>query len=112
MTSRVMPASICGCRRWAGLYAWEFEREGRPLNVRVEGQFTTNSVPLILDAARAGLGLSACPATRSSGWWQRRARPGAGRLVPALSRLPSLLSKPAACRPCLCPAVEALRHRG
>ncbi|MBB3977567.1 DNA-binding transcriptional LysR family regulator [Rhizobium azooxidifex] len=44
-----------------GLYAWEFERDGRPLNVRVEGQFVCNDVPMIIDAAVGGLGLTCLP---------------------------------------------------
>jgi DNA-binding transcriptional LysR family regulator len=41
-----------------GLYAWEFEKYGRALNVRVEGQLVLNYIPLVLDAATAGLGLA------------------------------------------------------
>ncbi|MEW9307237.1 LysR family transcriptional regulator [Labrys neptuniae] len=44
-----------------GLYAWEFEKNGRPLNVRVEGQFTCNDVLLIINAASNGLGLACLP---------------------------------------------------
>lgn len=44
-----------------GLYAWEFERDGRPLNVRVDGQFICNDVPMIIDAALQGLGLACLP---------------------------------------------------
>lgn len=44
-----------------GLYAWEFERDGRPLNVRVEGQFTSNDVSLLMDAALNGRGLVCLP---------------------------------------------------
>lgn len=44
-----------------GLYAWEFERDGRPLNVRVDGQFICNDVPMIIDAALDGLGLVCLP---------------------------------------------------
>lgn len=40
-----------------GLYAWEFGKDGRPLNVRVEGQFTSNDSDLLVDAALAGRGL-------------------------------------------------------
>ncbi|SOC14473.1 LysR family transcriptional regulator [Rhodobacter maris] len=40
-----------------GLYAWEFEKDGRPLTVRVEGQFTTNDPELALHAALDGRGL-------------------------------------------------------
>ena len=41
-----------------GLYAWEFEKDGRALNVRVEGQLVFNTGPLMLKAASAGLGLA------------------------------------------------------
>lgn len=44
-----------------GLYAWEFWKDGQPLNVRVEGQFTCNDVPMIVDAACRGLGLTCLP---------------------------------------------------
>jgi DNA-binding transcriptional LysR family regulator len=44
-----------------GLYAWEFEREGREINVRVEGQFTFNTSGLIRKAVRAGYGLASIP---------------------------------------------------
>lgn len=44
-----------------GLYAWEFEKDGRPLNVRVEGQLTFNSTDLILRAALAAMGLAYLP---------------------------------------------------
>ncbi|MFD1613316.1 LysR family transcriptional regulator [Sphingomonas tabacisoli] len=43
---------------FGGLYAWEFEKDGRELRVRVDGQFTSNDVPLILEAARGGTGLA------------------------------------------------------
>lgn len=44
-----------------GIYAWEFARDGRPLNVRVEGQFICNDVRMIIDAAVDGLGLTCLP---------------------------------------------------
>ncbi|HKU05721.1 MAG TPA: LysR family transcriptional regulator [Bradyrhizobium sp.] len=40
------------------LYAWEFEKNGRELNVRVEGQLVFNSAGLLLDGALKGLGLA------------------------------------------------------
>ena len=40
------------------LYAWEFEKNGRELNVRVEGQLTFNSAGLILEGALKGFGLA------------------------------------------------------
>ena len=44
-----------------GLYAWEFEKDGRALNVRVEGRFTANEPELLVDAALAGAGLCCLP---------------------------------------------------
>lgn len=43
------------------LYAWEFEKGGRELRVRVEGQLTFNSAVPILNAALDGLGLALVP---------------------------------------------------
>jgi len=40
-----------------GLFVWEFEKRGRELNVRVDGQFVFNTSTLILQAGLAGLGL-------------------------------------------------------
>jgi DNA-binding transcriptional LysR family regulator len=45
-------------RTIGGIYAWEFEKGGRELKVRVEGQVTFNDARLIIKAARAGLGLA------------------------------------------------------
>lgn len=44
-----------------GLYAWEFEKDGREINVRVDGQFTFNTSRLIGMAVRAGHGLASVP---------------------------------------------------
>lgn len=44
-----------------GLYAWEFERNGHEIRVRVEGQLTLNSLPQRIDAAENGLGLAYVP---------------------------------------------------
>lgn len=43
---------------YGGLYAWEFERNGRALNVRVEGQVIVNDIALALQAARDGVGIA------------------------------------------------------
>jgi DNA-binding transcriptional LysR family regulator len=40
-----------------GLYVWEFEKAGREMNVRVDGQLVFGAAALILTAARAGFGL-------------------------------------------------------
>jgi DNA-binding transcriptional LysR family regulator len=39
-------------------YAWEFEKRGRELRVRVDGQLIFNRMPPMLNAARAGFGLA------------------------------------------------------
>lgn len=44
-----------------GLHIWDFERDGRPLNVRVDGQMVFNTSPNIVDAALAGLGIAWLP---------------------------------------------------
>ncbi len=41
-----------------GLYPWEFERDGRELRVRVEGQLAFNNATMMLQAAIAGFGLA------------------------------------------------------
>lgn len=46
---------------YGGLFAWEFEKRGRELKVRVEGQFVFNNLALRLDAALAGFGLAYLP---------------------------------------------------
>lgn len=46
---------------FGGLYAWELEKHGRELNVRVDGQFTSNDARMIIRAARTGLGIAFVP---------------------------------------------------
>lgn len=44
-----------------GLYAWEFEKKGHPLNVRVEGRLTFNNTRHVIAAALDGFGLACVP---------------------------------------------------
>jgi DNA-binding transcriptional LysR family regulator len=44
-----------------GFYPWEFEKDGRVLNVRVQGQLAFNNARLILRAAEAGFGIGFVP---------------------------------------------------
>lgn len=46
---------------YGGLYVWEFERRGRPLNVHVEGPLIFNTSPPIVEAALAGMGIAFLP---------------------------------------------------
>jgi DNA-binding transcriptional LysR family regulator len=45
----------------SGLYAWEFEKKGHELRVRVEGQIVVTTAPALVTAALAGLGLAYVP---------------------------------------------------
>jgi DNA-binding transcriptional LysR family regulator len=64
---------------YGGLYAWEFEKNGRELKVRVEGQLVLNSTGLMLDAALAGSGLAYLPED------QVQAHLASGRLIRVLA---------------------------
>ncbi|MGH7917761.1 MAG: LysR family transcriptional regulator [Candidatus Binataceae bacterium] len=44
-----------------GLYAWEFEKGGRELRVRVDGQLTYSTTAQMLNAALAGVGVAYVP---------------------------------------------------
>ncbi|MBY5818719.1 LysR family transcriptional regulator [Rhizobium leguminosarum] len=46
---------------YGSVYAWEFEKDGRELRVRVEGQLVFNNIALRLNAVLAGLGLAYMP---------------------------------------------------
>ena len=43
------------------LYAWEFEKDGQALRVRVDGQVTFNNSYAMIDAALSGLGIAYVP---------------------------------------------------
>jgi len=96
-----------------GLYAWEFEKDGHELKVRVDGQLVFNALPPILNAALASFGLAFLP--------QEMVRPhiAAGRLVTMLEDwtppfpgyhlyYPSRRQQ----SPAFALLVEALRYRG
>jgi len=46
---------------YGGLYAWEFEKDGRELKVRVDGQLVFNSIFPVLNASLSGSGLAYLP---------------------------------------------------
>ncbi len=46
---------------WGGFYAWEFEKDGRELRVRVDGQLSFNSAIAQVDAAVQGYGITYVP---------------------------------------------------
>jgi DNA-binding transcriptional LysR family regulator len=45
-------------RSSGGLLVWEFEKDGQEINVRVEGQITLDSMPLVMEAVRAAHGIA------------------------------------------------------
>jgi DNA-binding transcriptional LysR family regulator len=61
-----------------GLYAWDFEKDGESLNVRVDGQTVFNNTFLMLQAALDGMGLAYLPLDVIE------PHVAAGRLVPVL----------------------------
>jgi DNA-binding transcriptional LysR family regulator len=96
-----------------GLYAWEFEKDGRELKVRVEGQLTFNNSALCLKAALDGFGLAFLPEDRAKTHLRE------GRLVRVLADwcapfpgfhlyYPSRRQQ----SPAFALLIEALRHRG
>ncbi len=61
-----------------GLYAWDFEKDGQEINVRVGGQTTFNNTFLMLQAALDGMGFAFVPLDIMHPHIE------AGRLVPVL----------------------------
>jgi DNA-binding transcriptional LysR family regulator len=95
-----------------GLYVWEFERRGRELKVRVEGQLVFNNIALRRDAVLAGFGLAYLPEDQVQPYLDD------GRLIRVLDDwcppfsgyhlyYPSRRQR----RPALALLVEALRYR-
>jgi len=96
-----------------GLYAWEFERDGRELRVRVDGPLVFNSTRLAIEAAIAGFGL-ACVMQE-----QAAAEVAAGRLArvlddwcPPFSGYHLYYPSRRQLSPAFALLVEALRYRG
>ena len=98
--------------RTAGLYAWEFEKGGYELKVRVDGRLVFCGATQMLDAALGGFGLACVP--------QDLAQPHlvAGRLkrvladwCPAYPGYHLYYSNRRHCSPAFAVVVDALRHR-
>jgi DNA-binding transcriptional LysR family regulator len=87
-----------------GLYAWEFEKAEREMNVRVDGQLVFGASALLLTAARGLRPRLSDRRTDSRRPEKRPSGPRARRLVPALFRIPPLLPKPSSADASLRPA--------
>ena len=88
-----------------GLYAWEFGRDGRDLNVRVDGPLILNDVPMILNAATEGIGIACVMEDQVERYLK------SGKLVrvledwvSAIFRISLVLSRPTSIAARLCPA--------
>lgn len=95
-----------------GLYAWDFEKNGQALNVRVDGQTVFNNTFLMLQAALDGLGLAYVP------FDLMKPHIDSGRLIPVLEdwwpQFPGYHLYYASRRqisPALALVIEALRYR-
>jgi DNA-binding transcriptional LysR family regulator len=98
---------------YGSIYAWEFEKRGRALNVRVEGQLVFNNIALRVNAALAGLGLAYLSED------QVREHVAEGRLVrvlgdwcPPFSGYHLYYPSRRQAAPAFALLVEALRYRG
>ena len=64
VTPQELTAHNCANLRMAtygGLYAWEFAKDGKELQVQVQGQMIFNTTPQMLTAALQGYGLACVP---------------------------------------------------
>jgi DNA-binding transcriptional LysR family regulator len=98
---------------YGGVYAWEFEKRGRELKVRVEGQLVFNNVALRMNAVLAGCGLAYLPED------QVRTHLADGRLIrvledwcPPFSGYHLYYPSRRQLTPAFALLVEALRYRG
>jgi DNA-binding transcriptional LysR family regulator len=98
---------------YGGIYAWEFEKGGRELKVRVEGPLVFNNLTLRLNAVLSGLGLAYLPED------QVRPHIKAGKLVrvladwcPAFSGYHLYYPSRRQPTPAFTLLVDALRYRG
>ncbi|WP_312242908.1 LysR family transcriptional regulator [Pantoea sp.] len=96
-----------------GLYAWDFEKEGKSLSVRVQGQAVFNNTYLMLQAALDGLGFAYIPLDLA------QSHIAEGRLIPVLQEwwpyYPGYHLYYASRRqvaPALSQVIDALRYRG
>jgi len=94
-----------------GLYAWDFEKEGKALTVRVQGQTVFNNTYLMLQAALDGMGFAYIPLDLAQSFID------SGKLIPVLEEwcphLPGYHIYYASRRqmaPALAEVIAALRH--
>ncbi len=97
---------------YGGLYAWEFEKDGREIKLRVEGQLVFNSIALRMNAVLSGIGLAYLPER------QVKSHIAEGRLVHVLADWCPLFSgyhlyypSRRQCSPAFALLLNALRYR-
>jgi DNA-binding transcriptional LysR family regulator len=98
---------------YGGLYAWEFEKDGEELRVRVEGQLIFNSIFHVLDAAVAGFGLAHVPEDLAQPHLAKgRLRQVLGDWCPTWPGYHLYYPSRRQASPAFALLVDALRHRG
>ena len=95
------------------LYAWEFEKDGQELRVRVDGQLTFNSVYPMFAAVADGYGLAFLPETLvAEGMKEGRYQVILDEWCPYFSGYHLYYPSRRQMSPALAVVIDALRHRG
>ncbi len=95
-----------------GLYAWEFEKDGRELRVRVDGQATFSSSPAILAAALDGFAVAYLPRSMTDPHLKsRRLVEVLGDWLPPFSGYHLYYTSRRQMTPAFAVILEALRYR-
>jgi DNA-binding transcriptional LysR family regulator len=98
---------------YGGLYAWEFEKDGEELRVRVEGHLVFNNIFHVLDAAVAGFGLAHVPEDLAQPHLAKgRLRQVLGDWCPTWPGYHLYYPSRRQASPAFALLVDALRHRG
>jgi DNA-binding transcriptional LysR family regulator len=95
------------------LYAWDFEKDGRELKVRVEGQLVFNNAFQLIDAALAGFGLAYVPEDLAQPYLAKgRLKRVLGDWCPPWPGYHLYYPSRRQTSPAFALLVDALRHRG
>ena len=95
-----------------GLYAWEFEKDGRELKVHVDGQLVFNGTFQMLNAALAGCGLAYVPDVAQPHLAKRRLTRVLEEWCPPYSGYHLYYPSRRQTTPAFSLLVDALRYRG
>ena len=97
---------------YGGLFAWEFEKNGREIKVRVEGQLVFNNFAMRMNAALGRIGPGLCAEDQVRSYVEKgKLDPGAGRLASAFSGYHLYYPSRRQPTPAFALLVDALRYR-